>query len=247
MQQTFLNHWTVYQFDQIDSTNDHAGKLPAWSAVTAKTQTKGRGRYRRNWVSDEGGIWLSASVPTPAPLAQWSILPLAAGWALRDALHKLGVPNLRLRWPNDVMIGRAKLAGILVERFRSDLAVIGVGINYLNSPEALAPELKGLACTLSQILRPLPDKIQIITEFLSTLSEAQKIIAEGNCEAFLPTLNAAWEIDKVAISLHDNEDTLLGTFLGVDREGQLLVRAETGAIRCLSPLSVERLREVWPS
>jgi BirA family biotin operon repressor/biotin-[acetyl-CoA-carboxylase] ligase len=60
--------WRVTRHDEVGSTNDLAGKLPGWHAVVAKRQLQGRGRYRRSWVSDEGGIWFSAVLPTDVEL-----------------------------------------------------------------------------------------------------------------------------------------------------------------------------------
>jgi BirA family biotin operon repressor/biotin-[acetyl-CoA-carboxylase] ligase len=96
-----VEDWTVWEYDSVTSTNLVAAELPAWSAVRAETQTAGRGRFQRKWVSDRGGLWLSAVVPTPSPNGR--ILPLLAGVAVCDVLYGLGVRHLRLRWPNDVM------------------------------------------------------------------------------------------------------------------------------------------------
>ncbi len=238
--------WTLLRLDEVESTNDIAGRQPPWHAVTARTQTRGRGRYRRSWVSDLGGIWISANLPTPGAPEAWGVLPLAAGWALRAALSSLGVAQLRLRWPNDLMVGRAKLAGILVERFTSAGAVVGIGINYLNHPEEASPELRGHTLRLADLLTPLPSEEQVIGTLLACLAEAQDRIASGRVSEFLPSLNSAWQIDRVAVTLSGSSQPLLGSFLGVDQAGNLLVRSDDGRQHCLSPLAVELLREVWP-
>jgi len=236
--------WQLQRLDQVESTNDLAGRLPGWHAVTARTQTRGRGRYRRNWVSDIGGIWISATLPTPAPAEQWAVLPLAAGWALRAAIESLGVSGLRLRWPNDLMRGRTKLAGILVERFTPSTAVVGIGINYLNDPVAAAPELAGTVVRLADLLDPLPPEELVIASLLAHLAEAQHRIEIGAVEAFLPALNEAWQIDRVSLQLSSSRAPVIGKFKGVDAAGNLLVLDESGANRVLSPLDVELLREL---
>jgi BirA family biotin operon repressor/biotin-[acetyl-CoA-carboxylase] ligase len=127
--------WCIHTAHEIGSTNSAAARLPAWHAVRARVQTDGRGRTGRAWTSGEGGLWLSAVLPCTGNRARWAILPLAAGWAIVAALKELGAHGLRLRWPNDIMAGHRKLAGLLVERYRNDTAVVGIGLNVFNSPE----------------------------------------------------------------------------------------------------------------
>jgi len=243
MNSPLQSSWKIQQHEELASTNDLAGRLPGWNAVLARRQTQGRGRYRRAWVSDEGGIWLSAVLPTPGPAADWAILPLAAGWALRSAVASLGVTGLRLRWPNDLMIGRAKLAGILVERYQPDCAVIGIGINHLNQPDRSAPELAGTVTRLADLLDPVPARETVIATLLALLAEAQRKIATGQSEAFLPELNEAWSLRRVLVRLCDGAGEFEGEFQGVDIQGNLLVTDLSGHHHCLSPLRVELLRE----
>jgi BirA family transcriptional regulator, biotin operon repressor / biotin---[acetyl-CoA-carboxylase] ligase len=235
--------WTISLHSVVGSTNDIAASRPGWNAVIADTQTGGRGRYRRTWVSDEGGIWLSAVLPTPGPASDWSILPLAAGWAVREALSSLGVHDLRLRWPNDVMVGPAKLAGILVERFRPGTAVIGLGLNYLNHPEAEDTSLSGLVVRLADLLPVLPPRQEIIDAILAHLARAQKLIAAQSLAQLLPTLNEAWTGGRVSLELHGSPSPLVGKLVAVDASGNLEIHPDHAPPVFVSPLAVERLRE----
>lgn len=187
---------------------------------------------------------MSAVLPTPGAAERWSILPLAAGWAVREALASLGVKNMRLRWPNDLMVGPAKLAGILVERFRPDAAVIGLGINYVNDPAAADPALAGIVVRLADLLRPLPSKDEVIGAVLAHFAVAQQRIEAGEAEALLPALNAAWHIGRVSVTLSKGQPAVTGAFLGVDVAGNLLFRTDDGAQLTLPPLQVELLREL---
>jgi len=243
MNSPLQSSWKLQQHEEVTSTNDLARGLPGWHAVLARRQTQGRGRYRRAWVSDEGGLWLSAVLPTPGAAADWSILPLAAGWALRSAIASLGVQDLRLRWPNDLMVGKAKLAGILVERYQPDCAVIGIGINHLNQPDRTAPELAGTVTRLADLLEPVPSREIVLATLLAALAEAQQRIASGRSEDFLPELNEAWSIRHVHVRLSNGAGEFSGEFQGVDGQGNLLVLDQSGTQRRLSPLSVELLRE----
>lgn len=234
--------WTVHREDTVASTNEIAGRLPAWHAVTALRQTQGRGRYRRHWVSDEGGLWVSAVLPTPGSPLLWSVLPLAAGWALRNCITQLGVEGLHLRWPNDLLLGSAKLAGILVERFNPECAVVGIGINVSNNPGSEDTSLSGAVTRLVDLLSPLPHQDFILASLLAHLAQAQEMLAAGRISALLPELNAVWHIKRVHITL-PGERFIEGEFLGVDAQGNLLVKDRENRQHTLSPMDVTKLRE----
>ena len=236
--------WTVHLHASATSTNDLAAPLPGWHAVVADRQSGGRGRHRRSWVSDQGGLWLSAVLPTPGPAADWAILPLAAGWALRSALADLGVTDTRLRWPNDLMVGPAKLAGILVERFRADTAVVGLGLNLLNQPETHDPALAGQTVRLADLIAPVPVRSVVLDAILERLAHAQRLIADRSVADLLPTLNTAWTGARVAIEIDGRPAPLTGRLSAVDATGRLQLNADDGTRHHLSPLQVARLREI---
>lgn len=235
--------WTISLHSVVGSTNDIASARPGWNAVIADTQTGGRGRYRRTWVSDQGGIWMSAVLPTPGPATDWSILPLAAGWAVREALGSLGVRDLRLRWPNDVMVGPAKLAGILVERFRPGTAVIGIGLNYLNHPENEEPSLIGTVARLADLMPVLPPRAEVVEAILVYLARAQKLIAGQSLSQLLTTLNEAWTGGRVSLELNGSPSPLVGKLVAIDASGNLEIHPDHAPPVHISPLAVERLRE----
>lgn len=218
---TASRRWHVQHLAQVVSTNEYAMQLRPWEVVTAGVQTAGRGRYSRQWVSDEGGLWLSAVVPTPAPLAAWSLLPLAAGWAVCEALSALGVPGLHLRWPNDVMAGRTKLAGILVERFQLSTAVVGIGLNFANQPDEHDPALRGMIARLVDLLEPPPTMAAVRDLILSNLAHAHGEIADGNSLRLARDLDRYWEHVPVRAALNRTHERIDGTFAGVDAHGRL--------------------------
>src|SRR5579863_281059 len=81
--------WTLHEYQVVTSTNLIAATLPAWTAVRADTQTAGRGRFQRTWISDRGGLWLSAVVPIDQIIVRRRALPLAVGLAICDGLREM--------------------------------------------------------------------------------------------------------------------------------------------------------------
>jgi BirA family transcriptional regulator, biotin operon repressor / biotin---[acetyl-CoA-carboxylase] ligase len=143
-------HW----FDRIASTQDTAHQLaadgtPDGTAVVAVEQTAGRGSRGRDWVAPRGGLWLSV-VCRPAGGPAIEVLSLRAALAAADSLADAGVPGVRIKWPNDLMLEGRKLGGILCEaRWTGDQLgwlVIGLGINVRNE---VPPALSGVAIALA--------------------------------------------------------------------------------------------------
>src|SRR5688572_23177692 len=123
-------------YDTIGSTNEEALRLsragerePLW--VVAKTQTAGRGRRGRTWVSEPGNLYASLLLGDPSPPDRFPELSFVAALALHDAVTAR-IPGLAgrvaLKWPNDLLIDRNKFAGILIEG-EGTTVVIGIGVN----------------------------------------------------------------------------------------------------------------------
>ncbi len=146
--------FTHYHFTQIDSTNAlarkwiHSGSLQAQLPVfiTADRQTKGQGTKGRTWASDDiGGLYFSAILPESRfPVEEVTIV----AQHIQTVVKRLANIELEIEWPNDLIFGDKKIAGILLERVRPSIIVgIGLNINQQQFPEFLAP----VATSLFQI------------------------------------------------------------------------------------------------
>lgn len=237
--------WTIHVAREIGSTNSAAARLPPWHAVRARMQTDGRGRTGRAWISDEGGLWLSAVLPCPGNRTRWAILPLAAGWAIVGALKELGAPGLRLRWPNDIMVGRRKLAGLLVERYNSDDAVVGIGLNVFNSPEESECALAGATARLADLV-PRGYTLEDITRLvLRCIGRAHGLIRNDQFNLIADELNVQWsEPQLVSLTLTGRAHTFTGLFHGIDQVGRLRISTERHGSRTYDAAQVALLREL---
>ncbi len=131
--------------DEVISTNDLAlararTGAPEGLVVLARSQRGGRGRLGRRWHSPPGNLYASLLLRPERPLAACTRLALVAGLALQRTLEALApalAPKLRLKWPNDLLLNGAKLAGVLVEAAGStgrDGIIIGMGVNLTSHP-----------------------------------------------------------------------------------------------------------------
>lgn len=129
-------HFIIY--DEVGSTNEVAREHILKGAqegllVLAGQQSKGRGRYDRHWHSPKGGLYFSMVLKPQIELTSAPLMGLLVSCAVVRGLHKIGVDNVSVKWPNDILLGFDKVAGILCELVptsRTDfLIIIGVGIN----------------------------------------------------------------------------------------------------------------------
>src|SRR5262245_52965263 len=127
--------------DVLDSTNAEALRLaragergPIW--ITASRQTAGRGRRGRSWISEPGNLYASLLLTEPGPTEHWPQLSFVAALATHDAIAKIApaaTPQLTIKWPNDILLGGAKLAGVLIEG-EGSAVVLGIGVNCASHP-----------------------------------------------------------------------------------------------------------------
>lgn len=227
---------------QTGSTNsDLMARLPFLSEPTllvAETQTAGRGRAGRSWLSEPGSsLTFSLAWPfTKSPQALLG-LPLAVGVALAQALSSMDV-SVQLKWPNDVLKGGKKLAGVLIETANhiSSLnnqqnltwSVIGVGLNLL-MPDELEHEIgRPVACAtwLAQM-----DKNQLLATLLNYLVTCLQQFSNTGFSPFVPKWNAlhAYAGQQVCL-LNQGQITQQGTALGVDNSGRLLLQDQYDVI-----------------
>lgn len=216
-----------------DSTNSELMRraesgAPAGTVIVADSQTAGRGRRGRTWLSvPEASLTFSLLWRFNGPLARLSGLSLAVGVGLARGLEQLGAQGICLKWPNDVLLrneaGFAKLAGILVELTtdrRGTQAIIGIGLN-LQPPSGDLPQP---AAGLSQSLTVAPDRHAVLAAILSELHAALEVFAAQGFAGVKADWQArhAWQGDLVEI-LGEDTPPLRGRCLGADDDGALLL------------------------
>jgi BirA family biotin operon repressor/biotin-[acetyl-CoA-carboxylase] ligase len=253
--ETGMGGWTLREYAVVESTNLLAAALPPWHAVRADTQTGGRGRFQRAWVSDEGGLWLSAVLPTPAGAGvSWRLLPLGAGVAVCEALEPFGLSMLRMRWPNDLLVGDKKICGLLLEQFAPDRTVVGIGLNVQNRPEAGAPSLRGQVARLGDFVPRTPDLNGLAGLVLDRLRAVWTEYASGGVGKLSSRLNRLWagprqvevELDRPVgrEPCSGAVRIVRGQFLGVDEAGRLRLAGPQDDELRFEPHEVRHLIEI---
>jgi BirA family biotin operon repressor/biotin-[acetyl-CoA-carboxylase] ligase len=226
----------VLFFRATSSTNDHALDLASEGAVVlADSQTAGRGRRGHSWFSPPGsGLYVSV-VLAPArarvdATRATKLLTLGAGLAVAEGIQTATGLKADLKWPNDLYVGRRKLAGILAEASGSpaNLVVVGYGINI--QPAAYPPDLRDRATSIeSELGRPV-DRLLVLAETLSGMASRYADLLDGRYDAILD----AWKRRAPSaigtrVSWTTAQASMSGVTAGIDSDGALMV--ETGGGR----------------
>lgn len=201
--------------------------LPLW--VIADRQTAGRGRAGRSWVSPKGNLYASLAICCAAPIEKAGQLSLVAGISLFDAVRATTAlapdAGLRLKWPNDILLGTAKMGGILVESTSARgspgfLAVLGFGVNIDNAPDDLG---RGVTALSRHSAAPTA---AVLLETLA--GQIPRWLGIWNGGADFVAVRRAW-MERAGpigepISVNAIKGPISGTYQGLSETGALLAK-----------------------
>jgi len=230
----------VRVFNETTSTNDIIEKLARdgvaeGSVVFAETQTRGRGRMGRQWHSPTGsGLWFSVLLrPRLRPSAATQLTVVSAVAVARAIERETGLrPDIK--WPNDIMFGQKKVAGILLElgaeldRIRH--ATLGIGIDVNVDPADLPPEVREVATSLRAELGRVVDRASLATKVLSELDHLYQRLADGDFHEIGDDWMRRCSTLGRRVVIHIGDRRVSGRAEALDDEGALLVRTEFGTI-----------------
>ncbi len=230
-------------YPSVTSTMDVAEEAaqagaPEGLVIVAEEQTRGRGRRGRTWSSPPGaGLYLTVVLRPPFEGEggmMLSLITLATGVAAREAIGRASGFHPELKWPNDLMVGRRKLAGILAEGLglgRVDQAMlVGVGINILSA--AYSSDIAARATSLEDELGVRVDRSRVLEEFMVAIPRAYDGLRRGDADGILRAWRQAAPSAEGAVVRWQTADGFRqGTTAGVDRTGALLVATENGTER----------------
>jgi BirA family biotin operon repressor/biotin-[acetyl-CoA-carboxylase] ligase len=231
--------WRVRRFAEIDSTNryllDEArGGAAAGLVALADYQTAGRGRFERRWEAPPGSSLLVSVLRRPAVSEALHTSVMAVALALAGAVEDVAGISPEVKWPNDLVVGDRKLAGLLAER-EGDALVIGVGCNV--EWETFPPELAATATACNLEAGRSVDRDALLEGFLARLErelDALEHVPE-RYRARLATLGRRVRVERA-------HDTLEGDAVDVTHDGALVVRLDDGTDELVTVGDVVHLR-----
>ena len=233
--------WRLVCLDDCTSTNDEARQLALDGAaertvVVARSQSGGRGRLGRVWAAPPGNLYASTLLRPALPLSTAAQLSFVTALALADAVAAVGsAAAVQLKWPNDLLLGGRKLAGILLESEAdrdggSSFVVLGTGVNLVSHPDGTETP----ATDLSQHMVPAPSPGAMLHAYLTALDRwYRRWLADG----FAP-IRDAWLRQAIGLGQEVRVRTPHETFRGrletLDGEGALVVGLPSGDRRTVT-------------
>jgi BirA family biotin operon repressor/biotin-[acetyl-CoA-carboxylase] ligase len=226
--------WTLVALDSVGSTNDEAAQLadagaPEGTVVWSREQTGGRGRRGRHWASPAGNLYTSTILRPDCAASRAAELGFAAALAVADIVP--AGREVRVKWPNDVLVDGGKIAGILLESAVGQTGqvqhvVAGIGVNVGFAPQL--PEMRYPGSALG-------GSVEAALEKLAAALAAR--LAEWRREGF-ETVRAAWLAKAgpigAEVDVKLGTELVRGRFAGLDREGALLLETAAGPRKIVS-------------
>ncbi|MDP3034390.1 MAG: biotin--[acetyl-CoA-carboxylase] ligase [Methanobacteriaceae archaeon] len=231
----------IHYFSEIDSTNNVAKKLaeegaPEGTIIIAETQTRGRGRRGKQWISPAGGVWMSIILRPQIPPSEAPQLTLMTGVAVAKAIkNKFGL-DVGIKWPNDILIGSRKVCGILTEanaKFSTiDYVVVGIGIDANVNTENFPSDVQKSVTSLKKELNEDIMGPELVQEFLKIFEDTYNEFKEGN----FPEILGEWRRMSKTIGSRVEVRKQLGKIVrgeavGITNEGALILELDNGNLR----------------
>jgi BirA family transcriptional regulator, biotin operon repressor / biotin---[acetyl-CoA-carboxylase] ligase len=227
-----------HYFREIDSTNNYARGLaergePQGAIVIAERQTLGRGRLGRRWVSPPYvNLYCSIILRPNLPPAHTPRITLTAAVALADAIESFSPVAPVIKWPNDILAGDKKLAGVLTEAVsnsqRVEFVILGIGVN-LNFPlDSMPPEIRERATSLSVLAGKSVSREGFLRRLLQDLDRCYGVLEETGFAALASRWDARFGLRGRRVRVEMTDRTIIGRAIGIDADGALIIESPDG-------------------
>jgi BirA family transcriptional regulator, biotin operon repressor / biotin---[acetyl-CoA-carboxylase] ligase len=228
----------LHYLAEIDSTNAYARQLAEQGAnegevIIAEAQTRGRGRLGRNWVSPPFvNLYVSVILRPQLPPVHAPQLTLMAAVALADTIASfIGTPPA-IKWPNDILVGGKKLAGILTESScdseRIEFVILGIGVN-LNYPVELMPDvIRERATSILTLTKNNIEREAFLQRLIQDLDRCYGELEEVGFDSLALRWEAFFGLRGKGVRVEMTDHIMIGTAKGIDRDGALIVEDDRG-------------------
>ncbi len=242
----------VYLYKSLGSTNIKAKELagkgaPEGTAVIADSQTGGKGRLGRGWFSPAGVNLYTSLILRPRldpPKCQG--ITLMAAVASAEAASGWLSKRPSVKWPNDILIGRKKAAGILMEMDaetdRVNHIILGIGFNLNMTPDMLPKDLRGKAASIMEKTGMTVDRAAFARVLYSCLEKWYKVFVNEGIAPVLSAWKGYFDMEGRPVKVNSFEGVVSGICAGVDSEGALLIRTASGRVHRVISGDVEIVR-----
>lgn len=235
-------NWKITTLASVDSTNTYLSReaakgAPEGSVVRAVTQSAGRGRQGRTWISrPEAGLYFSILLRPPVKPEEAITLPLVAGLAVAEALQPY-LPDMPLliKWPNDILLGSRKLSGILCE-MNADMSglshvIIGIGVNVNLTTDEMPQEIANIATSLIDAAKKRFEIEEVLHSILKSFEAVYASWLEEGFAAIHERISARDALIGKELTIELIGEPISGKAVGIAKNGALLLQTKEGSIK----------------
>jgi biotin-[acetyl-CoA-carboxylase] ligase BirA-like protein len=225
---------------EVSSTNDLAKELAGYGAIEgtvvfAETQTAGRGRLSREWVSPRGGLWFSVILRPKFRASEAARLVFVAGLAVAEVLHEKYGLKVETKWPNDVLVNGKKICGILTEMKTKgetvNFVVVGVGVNANLVRETFPEPLREVVTSLENELGHSVRLEELFSALLENLEIKYDLFTEGNYIRILDSWKSYATFLGQKVEVTSGDESFVGLAMNVGYDGALVLKFDDGTVR----------------
>jgi biotin-[acetyl-CoA-carboxylase] ligase BirA-like protein len=231
---------SIFFSEKVASTNEWAKKLASqgapegWVAI-AETQTHGRGRLDREWISPLGGLWFSLILRPKKGSAKAAELTFVAGIAVAETLHEQYGLKTQTRWPNDVLVNGRKICGILGEATMKgkeiDAVVLGIGVNANLAERVLPESVRARATSLETELNRAIRLEELFNRLLEKLEVTYALYMKRGFSPILKKWKRYAGFLGQEVEVTEGNEKITGLAYDVGNDGSLILMLENGAFK----------------
>ncbi|HWH79379.1 MAG TPA: biotin--[acetyl-CoA-carboxylase] ligase [Candidatus Binatus sp.] len=230
----------LHYFSAIDSTNNYARRLAEngvaeGAIVLAESQSQGRGRLGRVWQSPPfTNLYLSIILRPKLRPAQAPQITLMAAVALAEALDSLLARPVAIKWPNDILFGGKKLAGILTEAAcdveQLHYVILGIGVNLNYRIESMPDEIRARATSIAEITGKSISRESFLRRLIQDIERCYGELEASGLATIAPRWEAHFSLRGKAVRVELLDQRIEGRARGIDRDGALLIEDNQGEV-----------------
>ena len=205
--------------------------------VIAETQTGGKGRLGRKWISPKGNLYLSVILRPDIPIHKAPLITLTGAVAVASAIRTACGLEAGIKWPNDILISGKKVSGLLTEmsaeQDRIRHIVLGIGVDVNMELDELPPEVRSHTTTLAEEAGAKIDRTRLLQQVLRDLEHWYRKFLTNDADVLEEWKRLNTTIGN-RVTVSGAGETLEGLAQGVDSDGRLIVRLDDGTIRTVA-------------
>lgn len=211
----------LIKLEEVDSTNEWAKrnieKLSDLDGVIARIQTRGKGRGSNKWFSPSGGLWLTLMIKEFP--SNKGVLSQLSSVAIAEVLENYGL-HVELKWPNDIIISKKKIGGVLIEG-RNESFIVGIGLNLNLDVSDFPQSLQENIISSKEILkRNLPIE-EVALEIMKRIGECREELDR----VYIRYLGLNQDLGR-KVELQGQKETITGQVIGIENDGGIRIRSE---------------------